>query len=86
MKKFEVPVADGVLVIEAEYDADYPGIFVSFRPNGKTEEYQVANIENVPESSATPETPAKTVIVRVWGDPKNEDYTTRVNIPVNELA
>ena len=81
----EIPVADGVLIVESDYDADYPGMFVSFRPKGSIHEYQVVNIENVPSNSATSETPAKTVIVRVWGDTNNDDYTSRVDIPVADF-
>ena len=80
-----VKTAHGELMIEVSGDPDYPGVYIDFRPDGSTYSYTVLSVEDIPNSSATPESPSGSVCIRLWTEPDAmEDYTTKISIPLNK--
>ncbi len=76
----EVKTAKGVLKIYETPDDEYAGINVDFQPtNGNGMDIPLASIEN-----GSLET-SEDVVVRVWGNPWNEDYTQRTDVPIKDI-
>lgn len=76
----------GKLIADIFDDSDYPAINVDFIPEGKDIPISIAMIEDASPESATSETNGEAVVVRVWGNPRQEDYTERVDIPIKDIV
>ena len=76
----EVKTAKGVLKIYETPDNEYAGINIDFEPtNGNGIDIPLASIENGSLDSS------ENVVVRVWGNPWNEDFTQRIDVPIQEI-
>jgi hypothetical protein len=77
----EVKTAKGVLKIYETPDSEYAGINIYFEPNnGNGMDIPLVGIEN-----GSLET-SDNVVMRVWGNPWNEEYTQRTDVPIKEIV
>ena len=86
-KTMEIKTAHGVLVVTAFDNPDYPGIFVDFKLAGHEDEppVPITMVEDVPEEHTTPETNGHAVVVRTYGNCNIDEYTNRVDIPIEGI-
>lgn len=83
----EIKTAHGTLVVTAFDNPDYPGVNVDFKLAGH--EYEglvpITLVEDVPEENATSETNGHAVVVRTYGNCSIDEYTDRVDIPIEDI-
>ncbi len=76
----EVQTANGVLSIYDTPNKNHVGINIRFRPdNGNGMDIPLVCVANGSQD-------ANNVKIYVWGNPWNEDYSKRTDVPVNEIA
>lgn len=72
--RIDLETALGTIIVEVSGDSMYPGIYLSFRENGKDYERTVALLE-VPNNSHA--------ALHVWEDPNKDDWTYRMTVAEN---
>ncbi len=83
----EIETAHGTLVVTAFDDPDYPGVNVDFKLAGHENEpaIPITMVEDVAEEHTTSETNGHAVVVRTYGNCNIDDYTNRVDIPIEGI-
>ena len=86
-KTMEIKTAHGTLVVIAFDNPDYPGVNVDFRLDGHENEpaVPITMIEDVAKKHTTPETNGHAVVIRTYGDCNDDEYTDRVDIPIEDI-
>lgn len=86
-KTMEIKTAHGTLVVTAFDNPDYPGVDIDFKLDGHENEpaVPVAIVEDVKDEHTTDETNGEAVVVRVYGDCNDDEYTDRVDIPIEDI-
>ncbi len=86
-KYVDIKTAHGAIrVTQDAWGKDYPGISVDFIPDGCQQGYQVAVVEDLHDSDAFRESSEnKTLSVKVWGNPWDEDPTHEKHIPIRHI-
>ena len=67
----------GAIIVRTAYDPEHPGVWIDLRRPDVDCDMSVALIEFSSDDSDYPDGQPN-LITRVWGDSKQEDYTTRV--------
>ena len=85
-EKIEVPFGKhGTLIAYRHADDNYPGICIMFRPEGRTEEIDLAYIKGIPtEEEAFDGEKAGDISIITYGNPWQEDYTHRETFQADE--
>lgn len=83
----EIKTAHGTLVVTAFDNPDYPGVYVDFKLAGHENEpvIPITMVEDVAEKYATSETNGHAVVVRTYGNCDIDEYTNRVDIPIEGI-
>lgn len=83
----EIKTAHGTLVVTAFDNPDYPGVYVDFKLAGHENEpaIPITMIEDVAEEYATSETNGHAVVVRTYGNCSIDEYTDRVDVPIEDI-
>lgn len=86
-KTMELKTAHGTLIVQAFDNPDYPAFNIDFKLDGHENEpaVPVAIVEDAKDEHATDETNGHAVVVRVYGDCNDEEYTDRVDIPIDDI-
>ena len=83
-KTMEIKTAHGALVVTAFDDPDYPGVNVDFKLDGHEKHpLSIAMIEDAVPSNYI--NPSDAVVVRVYGDCNDDEYTDRTEIPIEDI-
>ena len=77
----------GILIMDPFDVPDYPGFSIDFKLKGRENEpaIPVCMVEDARPDDPSEETPDNAVVVRIWGDVNQEDYTERVDIPIGDI-
>ena len=83
----ELKTAHGTLIVTAFDNPDYPAFNIDFKLDGHEDEpaVPIAMIEDAAEHTTTSETNGHAVVVRVYGDCNDDEYTNRVDIPIADI-
>ena len=79
----ELETAHGTLILQPFNDCDYPGFDIDFKLKGHEDEPAVP-IAMVEDASPAV-TPGDAVVVRIYGNVNDDEYTDRVDIPIKEI-
>ena len=83
----EIKTAHGTLVVTAFDNPDYPGVNVDFKLAGHENEpvIPITMVEDVQEEFSSSETNGHAVVVRTYGNCNIDEYTNRVDIPIEGI-
>ena len=73
--RYTLPVNGGELIIDPARDADYPGVYVSFRPQGQSYDYTLALLESPYDDGDATDPERNSVRFHLWENPKTDDST-----------
>lgn len=83
----EIKTAHGTLIVQAFDDKYYPGLNIDFRLDGHENEpaLPICMIEDAAECAESYETNGKAVVTRVYRNCNDDEYTHRIDIPIEEI-
>jgi len=83
----EIKTAHGTLIVTAFDNPDYPSVYVDFKLTGHENEpaISITMVEDAAEEHTTPETNGHAVVVRTYGNCNIDEYTNRVDIPIEGI-
>jgi hypothetical protein len=85
--KVELKTNHGTLVLDVFDNEDYPAFNIDFKLKGHEAEpaVPICMVEDASVKVSSDETNGEAVVVRVWGNPCQEDYTERVDVPIKDI-
>ena len=85
--KLEFETTHGTLVLNVFQNESYPAFNIDFKLRGHEKEpaIPVCMIEDAALSAASSETNGKAIVVRVYGDLNDDEYTHRIDIPIADI-
>jgi hypothetical protein len=85
--KVELRTNHGILVLTIFDHEDYPSFDIDFKLKGHEAEpaVPICMVEDASEKVSSDETNGKAVVVRVYGNCCDDEYTDRVDIPIKDI-
>jgi len=86
MSTIEVKAGHGIIIAEAFDNKDYPAIDINYRLKDTDISIPIVKVEDCPEmQSGGVDKTNDSVVVYVYGDPEQEDFTHRIDIPISSI-